>query len=106
LAVSRLGPWISEIGGKMRLEKLSDPRKPKLRRNRITNAAFWPFWPPGNRIDAKFGAPAEIPGLERLTAKFAYLQNPQPVDFETPSSPRSRSAASMISGQAGRGDLR
>jgi len=60
----------------MRPEKLSDPRKPKLRRNRITSANFWPFWPPGNRIDAKFGAPAEIRGLGRLTAKFACLQKP------------------------------
>jgi uncharacterized membrane protein YtjA (UPF0391 family) len=60
----------------MRPEKLSDPRKPKLRRNRITSADLWPFWPPGNRIDAKFGAPAEIPGLERLTAKSACLQKP------------------------------
>jgi len=60
----------------MRPEKLSDPRKPKLRRNRITSANFWPFWPPGNRIDAKFGAPVEIQGLGRLTAKFACLQKP------------------------------
>src|SRR5664279_5128322 len=29
---------------------------------------------PANRIDAKFGAPAEIRGLGRLTAKFACLQ--------------------------------
>jgi hypothetical protein len=74
--LSRLGPWIREIGGKTRPEKLSDPRKPKLRRNRITSADFWPFWAPGNRIDAKFGVPAEILGLERLTAKFACLQKP------------------------------
>jgi hypothetical protein len=72
----RLGPWIPEIGGKMRPEKLSDPRKPRSRRNRITSADFWPFWAPGNRIDAKFGVPAEILGLERLTAKFALLQKP------------------------------
>jgi hypothetical protein len=60
----------------MRPEKLSDPRRPRLRRNRITSADFWPFWAPGNRIDAKFGVPAEILGLERLTAKFACLQKP------------------------------
>jgi hypothetical protein len=41
--LSRLGPWIPEIGGKMRPEKLSDPRKPRLRRNCITSADFWPF---------------------------------------------------------------
>src|SRR5277367_700238 len=74
--LSRLGPRIPEIGGKMRPEKLSDPRRPRLRRNRITSADFWPFWAPGNRIDAKFGVPAEILGLERLTAKFACLQKP------------------------------
>jgi hypothetical protein len=41
--LSRLGPWIPEIGGKMRPEKLSDPRKPRLQRNCITSADFWPF---------------------------------------------------------------
>jgi hypothetical protein len=46
--LSRLGRWIPEIGGKMRPEKLSDLRKPKLRRNRITSTDFWPFWAPGN----------------------------------------------------------
>jgi hypothetical protein len=74
--LSRLGRWIPEIGGKMRPEKLSDLRKPKLRRNRITSTDFWPFWAPGNRIAAKSGVPAETLGLERLAAKSACLQKP------------------------------
>jgi hypothetical protein len=75
--LSRLGPWIPEIGGKMRPEKLSDLRKPKLRRNRVTCTDFWPFWAPGNRIDVIFGVPAES-GMQPNSPAF---KNPQPVVF-------------------------
>jgi hypothetical protein len=37
------GSQVPVIGGKMRTDKLSNPRKPKLRKNRIAKADFWPF---------------------------------------------------------------